>query len=78
MGKVFYDQYSGINVLSNFAELKKFIRFESSWNYPDTESLKYFLAQIIAYSNQGNPFPNVELYSKENISNIVQAIEQNL
>jgi hypothetical protein len=78
LGKVFYDQYEGVNALTNFDELKNFIRSESNWKFPDNKSLLHFLAQIIHYSNLGNPFPHDSLYSKENISAITNAIELEL
>lgn len=78
LGKVFYDQYEGVNALSNFDELKNFIRSESNWRFPDNKSLLHFLAQIIYYSNHGNPFPHDLLYSRENIISITKAIEEEL
>lgn len=78
MGNVFYDHYHGINWIEHPKDLKEFMRNESEWKYPQLETLKRYLAQVIHYAREGNPFPHEDLYTEANIKAIVRGIESEL
>ena len=78
MGKVFYDNYNGVNRLNSFDELKSFMRDERLWKKPDEDLMIRFIAQMVKHSQIGNPFPHQELHSELNVKHIVSAIEYEL
>jgi hypothetical protein len=77
MGKVFYDKYPLINRFSDFEHLKHLIH-SKQYHYPQTDATLKFIAQVWNYCQEGNPYLNSELYTKENINRIVHSIEQKL
>jgi Capsule polysaccharide biosynthesis protein len=78
MGDVFYDHYKGSNWIEHVKELKEFIQLEKNWIYPEHQSLKRYMAQVIENAFEGNPFPHADLYTDTNIRNIVKGIESEL
>ena len=78
LGKVFYDNYNGVNRLNSFDELKSFMRDERLWKKPDEDLMIRFIAQMVKHSQIGNPFPHQELHSELNVKHIVSAIEYEL
>ncbi len=77
IGQVFYDQYPGINRFSNFEKLKALIH-NKQYHYPDKNDTLKFIAQVWNYCQEGNPYPNPELYNPENVDRIVHSIERRL
>jgi capsule polysaccharide export protein KpsC/LpsZ len=77
IGKVFYDKYPKINRFSDFENLKIMIHTKQ-YQFPQKDETLKFIAQVWNYCQEGNPYPNPELYNQENIRRIVHSIEQRL
>ena len=77
LGKMFYDTYPYVNHFESFEKLRDDIR-SKNYIYPKQDATIDFIAKIIEHSYKGIPFPSPILYSKENIDNIVFAIEKEL
>ena len=74
LGKVFYDNYKYVNKFYGFEKLRETIANED-YLYPNNEETLIFIAQFWDYCEYGNPYPNKNLFSKENIKKLVSAIE---
>jgi len=64
LGKVFYDKHEDVNVIKSFSQLKKSIR-SGNYKRPQIEHTKNFIARFYEYCSQGNPYPNVNIYSEQ-------------
>lgn len=73
LGKIYFDSYSGVNYCKTFEEVYDLVRGYKSYN--KVGDFETFLAKLIAMQNTGNPWPHSDLYTKENIAGVVQAIE---
>ena len=77
LGKMFYDKYPFINKMSSFEELRRIIR-NQEYIYPQRNATVKFIAQLFEISHKGEPFPGNNLYKKNNLENIIFAIEKEL
>jgi CDP-glycerol glycerophosphotransferase (TagB/SpsB family) len=77
MGKVFYDKYPKINIFTDFENLKIMIH-NKQYKIPQKDETIKFIAQVWNYCQEGNPYPDTELYNPENIKRVVHSIEQRL
>lgn len=77
LGKMFYDQYPYINRFSSFEKLRHDIHHDN-YIYPQKEATIYYVAKILEFSYKGKPFPCESLYNKDNINDILYAIEKEL
>ena len=76
LGKVFYDSFEGINNCTSFKEVYDLIRGNVS--FKEISGLDLFMAKMLHYIMEGNPFPHDNLYSAGNLKNITKAIENEL
>lgn len=72
-GKVFYDAFEGVNVCNSFSEL--YDLFRGITKFKDSNQFDLFVAKMLKYINEGNPFPHNGLYDGNNINSIIKAIE---
>jgi len=77
LGKMFYDKYPFVNKFINFEILRDEIR-DCSCKFPESDSIKMYIAQLIDNSYKGMPFPCKELFEETNINNLKYAIEHRL
>jgi hypothetical protein len=75
-GKVFYDSFNGVNNCSSFEEVYDLFRGKKLFNNHD--KFEIFVAKMLQYLNEGNPFPHADLYSNSNIEDVRKAIENEL
>jgi hypothetical protein len=75
-GNNFYDSYSGILNFSNFKDLRDF--FRNNQKFPPKSDFLIYMSKVFSTIYPGDPWPNENLYSEDNIRNIVFAIEKEL
>ncbi|MBL0738856.1 hypothetical protein JI750_18315 [Flavobacterium sp. GN10] len=73
LGRVFYDSFEGVNVCKSFSELYDLLRGRAKFQISSNFDL--FVAKMLKYVKDGNPFPHNELYKTSNINSIISAIE---
>ncbi|MEP6803967.1 MAG: hypothetical protein ABI892_05565 [Flavobacterium sp.] len=73
LGRVFYDSFEGVNICKSFSELYDLFRGVKTFNVSSNFDL--FVAKMLKYVKDGNPFPHDELYKTSNINSIISAIE---
>lgn len=76
IGKVFYDCFEGVSNCTSFSEVYELIRGTVPFNA--SKDFDVFVAKMLAYLNEGNPFPHEQLYSAQNIDAIKKSIENEL
>lgn len=74
LGEIFYDNIVGADFISDFKKLKEVLRKPVIKNPIKQDELVHFIAQMVEISYRGNPFPFKDLYSKENINNVIEAV----
>ena len=78
LGQIFYDRFSGVTAISDFAELKRELRAPLTVAAADLERVTEFVASMVEQSHPGNPFPHPGLYDAPNRLRVVAAIERSL
>jgi len=76
LGKVFYDVFEGVNNCKSFDEVYDLFRGNKPFN--NSYNFEIFVAKILQYLSEGNPFPNDHLYDSTNIKSIIIAIENEI
>jgi hypothetical protein len=76
LGKVFYDAFEGVNNCKSFDEVYDLMRGKKAFNTSD--NFEIFVAKMLQYIKEGNPFPHKDLYSPKNINSIRKAIEDEI
>jgi hypothetical protein len=76
LGRVFYDNFEGVNKCNSFEEVYDLFRGNVAFN--TSSNFDLFVAKMLEYVNEGNPFPHEQLYDDKNIYSIVRAIEYEL
>jgi len=74
---MFYDSHPQINRFESFEKLRERIRNED-YLYPEEHETIKFISKLLERSCRGKPFRDKELFSDENINNIITAIEKKL
>ena len=77
LGKMFYDSHPQINRFESFEKLRERIRNED-YLYPEEHETIKFISKLLERSYRGKPFRDKDLFSDENINNIITAIEKKL
>lgn len=76
LGKVFYDSFNGVNNCGSFEDVYDLFRGKKLFNKP--EKFEIFVAKMLQYLKEGNPFPHDQLYDSSNVQSIVRAIENEI
>lgn len=76
LGRVFYDAFEGVNNCKSFEEIYDLIRGNKPFN--PSGDFEIFVAKMLQYIKEGNPFPHKDLYSSKNINSIRKAIEDEI
>jgi hypothetical protein len=75
LGEAFYDHVPGFRTVRDFRELRSLLREPPG---PDVrvalDDLERFVANMMAQSYPGIPFPNPKFYTEENLESVVAAI----
>jgi capsule polysaccharide modification protein KpsS len=74
LGEIFYDKIVGLDSVNDFKKLKSLLRKPIETTTVIKDDIIHFIAQMVEISYRGNPFPYIDLYSKDNINNITEAI----
>lgn len=77
IGNMFYKSYPFVNRFESFEVLRNQIR-KDAFIYPEETATINFIARLFENSYKGFPFPGDDLYSKENIENIVSSLEEEI
>lgn len=77
LGRVFYNQCPGASKISSFDDLREQLH-ANEYPKPSKQDITRFIAQMIHYTQPGNPFMHSTVFQKENIASIVAAIEKQI
>lgn len=75
-GKTYYDSYPGVLNYKDFDSLRSFFRNHNE--YPKNNDFLNYMSRVYSVLHKGDPLPSENLYSNENIQNIINAIEKEL
>jgi capsule polysaccharide modification protein KpsS len=75
-GSVFYDAFEDVININSFQELYKYLRYNKE--FPIKGDLVSYTARIFSILKKGDPHPNLNLISNQNINYITNAIEEQL
>ena len=75
-GSVFYDAFEGVTNIRSFDELYELLR--ENKDFPLKGDLVLFTAKLFSMLKKGDPHPNINLLTSENIKNVTLAIEEQL
>ena len=64
--KLFYDSFDGVNNCGSFEEVYDLFRGKKLFDNQD--KFEIFVAKILEYMNEGNPFPHENLYVESMIA----------
>ncbi len=75
MGEIFYNHLPGVQRILDWKQLKAALRnpvgLDRRMTTPEAED---FVAELAEISYPGNPFPHENLYSRENLDNVISGI----
>ena len=74
MGKIFYDNAKGVRRVDSFPELRTLLHSPPQTSGGGVDQFTGLVANMVAASKPGNPFPHPGLYGAENKARIVAAI----
>lgn len=77
LGKMFYYSYPYVNRYESFEKLREDIKF-NRFIFPKKDATIRFIAQLFEYSHKGKPLPGEGIFSKNNIQNLVNALEKEI
>lgn len=75
-GNNYYDSFQGVMNVSNFSDLRSFIRNKNV--FPIKSDFYLYMSKIYSTIYSGDPWPNDNLFDDTNIRNITSAIESEL
>ena len=75
-GSVFYDAFEGVINIRSFYDLYKLLRGNKEFNAKG--DLVLFTAKIFSMLKKGDPHPNSNLLSEDNINSVRLAIEEEI